>query len=173
MSWSRPLAAGLLALVLAGAAACGFRPLYGERSAASVSASQLAAIQISLIPDREGQLLRNNLLDRLHPSGPAPRQLYRLDVKLQTSKESYGIRTDETATRANLTMVANYNLIDIASGKVLMTSRSRAISSYNILESEFATVISERDAVQRTAADLSEEIRTRLAIFLSSRQAPG
>lgn len=173
MSWSKLAGLAALALALAGAAGCGFRPLYGERSAASVSASQLAAIQISLIPDREGQLLRNNLLDRLHPSGAAPRQLYRLDVNLQTVKENYGIRTDETATRATLTMTANYSLIDIASGKPLMNSRSRAISSYNILDSEFATVISERDAVQRTAADLSEEIRTRLAIFLSSRQAPG
>jgi len=173
MSLSRTKPKAVAALIVATSlalAGCGFRPLYGERSATSVSAAELAAIQIETIPNRDGQMLRNNLLDKLQPRGPAPKSLYRLAVGLQTTKEGYGIREDDTATRASLTMVANYNLLDLSNGQVLLNASSRSTSSYNILDNEFATVISEDDAVRRTVQDLSEEIRTRLAVFLMSRK---
>lgn len=175
MSWSRNAipriaVAALLAAGLA-LAGCGFRPLYGERSAASVSAPELAAIQIDTIPNREGQLVRNALLDKMQPRGPAARPLYRLQVGVAIARESLGLRTDDTATRGSLTMSAGYTLIDLASGKPVMNANSRAVSSYNILDSDFATVISENDAIRRTANEVSEEIKTRVAIFLSSRKS--
>jgi len=170
MSWSRTAVRAVVALGLIGLAGCGFRPLYGERSAASVTAPELAAIQIDIIPNREGQLVRNNLLDKMRPRGAAPRELYRLSVGIGIGRESFGIRTDETATRGSLTMNATYTLSDLATGDLLLTATSRAVSSYNILDSDFATVISENDAIRRTAVDLSEEIKTRVAIFLSTRK---
>jgi LPS-assembly lipoprotein len=174
MSWSKPASpalAAVLAIALLALAGCGFRPLYGERSAASVAAPELAAIQIDSISNREGQLVRNSLLDKMQPRGAAPKPLYRLQVGVGIARESLGVRIDDTATRGNLTMNASYTLIDLASGKPLMSANSRAVSSYNILDSDFATVISENDAIRRTAAEVSEEIKTRVAIFLSSRKA--
>lgn len=170
MSLSRTAVRAFIALSLVGLAGCGFRPLYGERSAASVTAPELAAIQIDSIPNREGQLVRNNLLDKMQPRGMAAKPLYRLSVGISIARENFGIRTDETATRGSLTMNAGYRLTDIASGDLLMSGNSRAVSSYNILDSDFATVISENDAIRRTATDLSEEIKTRVAIYLSSRK---
>lgn len=173
MSWSKPASpalAAVLAIALLAVAGCGFRPLYGERSAASVAAPELAAIQIDLISNREGQLVRNGLLDKMQPRGAAPKPLYRLQVGVSIARESLGVRIDDTATRGNLMMNASYILTDLASGKPLMKATSRAISSYNILDSDFATVISENDAIRRTAAEVSEEIKTRVAIFLSSRK---
>jgi LPS-assembly lipoprotein len=169
MSWSKIARLALIAAPLM-VAACGFRPLYGTRGASSVSAAELAAIQIDPIANREGQLVRNNLLDKLQPQGPAAKPLYRLAVSLTILRENLGVRIDETATRANLTMAAGYSLVDLASGERIMSGNSRTVSSYNILDSDFATVISENDAIRRTAADLSEEIKTRVAIFLSTRK---
>lgn len=171
MSWSRTAVRAVVALSLVGLAGCGFRPLYGERSAASVTAPELAAIQIDIIPNREGQLVRNSLLDKMRPRGAAPKDLYRLSVSIGVARESLGIRTDETATRGSLTMNASYTLVNLANGEQMMSGTSRAVSSYNILDSDFATVISENDAIRRTAVDLSEEIKTRVAIFLSTRKA--
>lgn len=170
MSWSKAATAAVLAAAFA-TSACGFRPLYGDRSAAAVSAPELAAIQIDTITNREGQLVRNSLLDKLQPRGPAAKQLYRLTVGVTVARESLGVRTDETATRGSLTMNASYTLTDLADGKPLMVATSRAVSSYNILDSDFANVISENDAIRRTSVELSEEIKTRVAIFLSSRKA--
>ncbi len=170
MSWCKSLSAALLVAGLS-LAGCGFSPLYGERSASSVAAPELAAIQIDSIPNREGQLVRNNLLDKMQPRGAAAKPLYRLQVGVSISRENLGVRIDDTATRGNLTMTAGYSLIDLASGKPLMSASSRAISSYNILDSDFATVISENDAIRRTAGEVSEEIKTRVAVYLSSRKA--
>lgn len=170
MSWFKSLSAALLVAGLS-LAGCGFSPLYGERSASSVATPELAAIQIDSIPNREGQIVRNSLLDKMQPRGAAPKPLYRLQIGVSLARESLGVRIDDTATRGNLTMNASYTLIDLASGKPLMSARSRAVSGYNILDSDFATVISENDAIRRTAVEVSEEIKTRVAVYLSSRKA--
>ena len=64
----RPLALAA-AVMAASLGACGFHPLYGDRSIGAVSTVDLAAVQIDLIRDREGQMLRNELLDRFQPRG--------------------------------------------------------------------------------------------------------
>ncbi len=166
MSWFRILV--LLALVPS-VGACGFRPLYDQRQDAAVTAD-LAAIQINVIADREGQKLHNFLLDRLNSKGPAATPLYRLRVTLTTDRRSLALRKDETATRVNLTLTAKYLLRDLRTAKVLFEGRSRATNSYNILQSEFATLASLDDATTQAARELSDEIKTRLAIFLSQRR---
>ncbi len=158
----------LLALV-PGIGACGFRPLYDQRPAAAVPAV-LAAVQVDVIADRDGQKLHNFLLDRLNPKGPAANPLYGLRVILTTDRPTLALRRDETATRVNLTLTANYALRDLRTAKVLFEGRSRATNSYNILQSEFATLASLDDATTQAARELSDEIKIRLAIFLSQQR---
>ena len=52
-------------------AACGFQPLYGDRSAVNAPGvrESLNGIYISAIPDQPGQYLRNALIDRFYSSG--------------------------------------------------------------------------------------------------------
>lgn len=162
--------ATVLALCLAGLGlgACGFQPLYGQRTGAAAP-QQLALVRIDTIADRQGQKLHNFLLDRLNPLGPPPEPFYRLQVQLKKTTRNLAIRKDETATRANLILQANFALLDVRSGKVLFRGHSRSTNSYNILESEFATIASLNDATTRATRDLSEEISARLAIFFSHR----
>ena len=49
-------------------AACGFQPLYGSSQGVLSGAvvENLAAVRITAIPDRVGQIVRNDLLDRLN-----------------------------------------------------------------------------------------------------------
>ena len=44
--------------------ACGFTPIYGKSANSESVRSTLAQIDIALIPDRDGQMLRNLLMDR-------------------------------------------------------------------------------------------------------------
>jgi LPS-assembly lipoprotein len=126
-------------------------------------------VQIDLIRDREGQMLRNELLDRFQPRGAAPKAVYGLNIGLTTQKVGLAIRPDETGSRANLIMLANYTVRRLADGEVLYNGTSRAITGYNILDSEFATTSSETDAVRRAVFDLSEQITTRVSIVLANR----
>lgn len=153
------------AALAVGIPGCGFRPLHGHD--AGGAPEQLAAIRIALINDRVGQRLRNLLLDRLTPLGPPAQPGYLLSVDLRESLRNIAIRKDETATRANLTLTARFHLRRVGRSN---SFRGTAVStnSYNILDSDFATLSAETDARGRALRDLAEEIRTRIAAALTN-----
>lgn len=150
--------------------ACGFRPLYGRKSLGEVDA-QLAQIKIGIIPDRVGQQLHNYLLDRLNRKGrPAsPEYLLSVDVNVDIVRQAFEL--DETATRAKLVFTAEFELRDFTTEKVLLKNFARSVTSYNIVTSAIATRSAELDAKDRAAREVSEEIRTLLAIYFQRRAA--
>lgn len=167
------LICALVVLALVGAG-CGFQPLYGTGGGRAVNTQeQLAAVRILPLPDRVGQQMHNLLRDRLNPEGQPGRPDYLLEVRISESLEELGIRKDETATRANLTVVADFTLRDARTSQNLFKGRSRSINSYNILESQFATLFSESDARTRGLREISDEIRNRLAVYFLGIARPG
>lgn len=175
MSWSRRLVLGGLAAALAG---CGFEPLYGQRGATGGSAAEeLAAIRILPIANRTGQMLYNELRDRLNPRGKPAQPRYELAISLTEEVDEFAFRGDETATRANLTLTADYvlqrSVAESPSGKAEPVARGRAriTTAYDILESQFATIISIDDARARSVRALSDDLQARLAVALSPATA--
>lgn len=170
-SFKKPAVPALLfgmALVLS---ACGFQPLYGDNGGQSASpVDQMAAIQISPLPDRTGQQMHNLLRDRLNPTGQPRKPAYALDLRLWESSEKLGIRKDESATRAALNLSAQFTLISAQDGRRLLSGYVKSVSSYNILTSPFATGFSEADARARALRELADGIRTRLGIYFSRGQ---
>ncbi len=153
----------ILAAVLAAVAGCGFRPLHGASGGGA--RDQLATVRITQIPDRVGQKLHNLLLDRLTPTGPPATPHYVLSVSLREARQTLAIRKDETATRANLTLTAGFTLRRLDRDETYVGT-AMSTNSYNILESEFATLSAEIDARDRALRVLAEEIRTRVATAL-------
>jgi len=156
------LAATLLtaALTISG---CGFEPLHGQRSGASSAA--LSAIDVQLIADRSGQMLRNELLQQMQPRGQTPTR-YSLAVTLTESLSNLGIRKDEVATRANLTLSASFTITELGGAKRVFSGSARSVNSYNILTSDFATLSTREDARRRGINQLALEIRERLSVWL-------
>lgn len=171
MSWFRR--ASLLiclpaALALSG---CGFHPLYGKDGGKSSTVPELAAIKIDTIADRTGQLVHNALLDRLTPKGKPAKPKYTLRVTLSESKQSLGILKDETASRSNYVLSANFVLSNM-DGSVLYSSAAGSQASYNILSEHYASTASEKDARDRTAVEIAEAISTQLAAYFSRAREP-
>ena len=164
MWWSR---GAVLALPLI--ASCGFQPLYAERGDVA-AADQLAAVRIEPLPDRSGQVLYNALRDGLNPLGRPASPDYVLRIQLEEVSEELALRTDETATRVNLTLTASFALVPIGGKEPVFEGVSRTTTAYNVLASPYATLTSSEDARSRALDDLAREIRQRLAIFLT-RQA--
>ena len=154
--------APLFVVLLLGA--CGFRSLYGT-DATGDAPGELATIKVSPIADRLGQQLRNNLLDLLNPRGRPANPRYLLTVGLDQSTQRLAIEKDAFATRANLRLLANFSLQDPDSREIVLSGKSLVVSSYNILDSEFATLMAEKDAKTRAAREIAHDIRTRLAAF--------
>jgi LPS-assembly lipoprotein len=153
---------GVLSLV----AACGFRPLFGENSGGSPES--LSQVHVAPIANREGQLLRNYLLDGFSPSGEPERSAYELRVVLHESQRDIAFRGDATATRANLMLSADYHLVRLADQASVIRSQAASTVSYNIVDNDFATLSSQADARRRAVREIGDSIRRRVALALSA-----
>lgn len=163
------LLVGLLCGLLA---ACGFRPLYSQADNSEITpVNDLAAVYVVPLTDRSGQILHNYLRDRLNPRGRPVDPAYRLVVDVEESVSEVAIRSDETATRANLRLSAKFSLTRVDTAAHLLSGNSESITSYNILISQFATYSSEEDARNRGLRELSENIRKQLGTFFSRARA--
>ena len=157
------------ATILAG---CGFRPLYGSASGSTspgVTAA-LAQTRIRPIADRSGQRLRQILNEKLYSNGPAEISAFDLDVALNKQIVELGVRPDSTTSRANLIMYASIVLYEGASR--VFADSAQGIVSYNILDDQFATVASQRDAEDRALLQLGEDIKIRLSVYFDRRLKP-
>ena len=165
MWWSKAVLAlaGLLAL-----SACGWQPLYGRvGSTGGNAAPQLAEVHILPIADRTGQNLYNALRDRMNPAGAPAEPHYDLVIHISERSEQMLILQDQTASRTNLTLSASFLLYQRGNSKPVLQGTSRATTSYDLLNDEFATIQSTNDARRRGALTLADDIATQLAVFLA------
>ena len=149
--------------------ACGFQPLYGGVTG-EIRSLELSQISVSPITVSPGNDLRNSLIDRLTPNGEPVYPQYRLDIALSESREGVAIQEDASVTRYNYQLTARYELFDLGLGETIHRGSARSIAAYNVAESEFATLSAERDAAQRVAEDLGNQIELRLALFFEQRR---
>ena len=156
-------------LVLASLPGCGFEPLYGQRAGGDSLTDRLSLVAIAPIPERVGQVLYNDLLDRISPFGPRDQAPYRLQVRLEFDREGLGFEPDEAITRVNLRLGAEYRLVDVESGKTVFGDVARSTVSYNVVQSDFANLNAERNAERNAVRMVSEEITERVGIFLGRR----
>ena len=153
----------LLSLALA-ISACGLQPMYGGGRSAGV-AQGLAAVEVAPMPGRAGWLMRNALEDRLGVAGNAGAR-YRLDVRLDDSLEALGVLNDDTISRERRVLRARYQLVDTASGEILLDATSGADAGIDVVSSEYATISAEQTALENLSQELADRIVTQLSLTL-------
>lgn len=148
--------------------ACGFAPVYGTGGGASPAQEQLAQIHIENIPNREGQYLRNALIDRFYRHGRPQDPAYILDIsRIAESRTDLDITKSSDSTRGQLRISAAINLKRKGETEPVLNRSLRAVTSYNILGSEFATNITEQDARENALDGLAQQIETQLALYFN------
>ena len=143
---------------------CGFRPLYTS-STKSGAQTVFREVEIAPIKNREGQVLRNALIRHLYGSHAQKLAVYRLVTTLSEQKLFFAVKKNAFATRANLIIASNFTLFRILDGAKVFSDTSRITVSYNILDSEFASHMTEKQARVRGLRALSKNMRTRLATY--------
>ena len=152
--------------------ACGFSPIYGNYNRSdSVSVERsIANIDIAIIPNKEGQHLRNELIDRFYQNGYPTNARYQLHVRrIQESSSNLDITKSSDATRAQLKLSSSMTLTDMSTGEEVMKRALKAITSYNILSSQFTTRVSEQDAREAALNELANQIETHIALYLNKQ----
>jgi len=173
----RKFAGPALALALAGLTAGCFQPMYGSAGSSPGApsanvAEKMAAVDVLPIDAANGTPLariavgvRNDLIFGLTGGGPASASAYKLKVYLAASSRQVIVDINSARPEIqNYGLNATYQLVD-NSGKVLFTSFTFARVSYNIpgQQQRFAGDRGLRDAENRAASEIAENIRTRLA----------
>lgn len=160
--------------VLAGAlllSACGLKPMYAGGASGQV-AQGLAAVEVPAIEGKAGWLVRNALVDQLGAAGrAAPR--YRLDVRLDDKLEGLGLLSDDTIGRERRTLRARYQLVDMASGAIVLDATAGSDAGIDVVSSEYATIAAEQKALENLARVVADKIVARLALQLREGHAGG
>jgi len=150
--------------------ACGFSPMYGQNAATNnVSVkSNLGQIDIAIIPNREGQYLRNLLIDRFYNNGyPTTPQYNLLLSPIKENIIDFDVTLDDEATRRQVRLNTILTLTDTTSNTVILTREVSSITSYNVLESEYSTVVTEQSAREAGLGDIARQVEQQVVLYLN------
>ena len=145
---------------------CGYEPIYSKNINTN---KELLSISIKNIKNRPGQILRNTLLNQLNPEGERVIIKYRLIIKISENKTNLAYRRDMSATRQDLEVTAKYLLKNAKNEEILLKRETNSISSYDVVESVYATLIAENDARKKNLEVISDDIYTNLVIFFKNK----
>jgi LPS-assembly lipoprotein len=157
----------VVALALAALAGCGFKPMYAPSGGDAV----IGSVSIPEIPGKSGHVFRSEL-NKLLGGERGSATSRRLEVALKETIGTLGLRVDESSTRADLILTADYVFFD-GSGAELFRGVVTQTASYDIPTSAFGEVSAQNDARERAAAMLAERMRAELALRLRQRQTAG
>jgi LPS-assembly lipoprotein len=147
--------------------ACGFTPMYATQNNSTVKSS-LDQVGIAIIPDRSGQYLRNALIDRFYRNGYPTAPRYKLTVQpIKETISNFDVTLESEATRQQIKLSTKIMLINVETNKSVLTRSLTAVTSNNILESEFSTLITEQSARDAALNDLARQIERQLSLYFS------
>jgi LPS-assembly lipoprotein len=174
------IAARLLAVAALAALTAGcFQPMYAEHSDGTPALREkLLGVELPPIDkpnaSREARIgveVRNALAFKLYGNATGVAPTHRLAIRFSTSRSSLMIDpATALPSSENYGIDAQYNLIDIATNKSVMTGTTFSRVSYDIpgQQQRFARSRAIRDAEDRAAQEISENIQTRLAAFFTA-----
>lgn len=163
--------AGLLAAVTALGSGCGWQPLYGPTASGANLNDVMRTVNISTVPGRVGQRIRNELLFKQTGGGAreeADQAKYRLDIAVRESLVNTLVDQQGKAEGQIYQLYTEFKLVRLSDSKVVLEGHSNARAAFDRVVSVFADLRAQRDAQDRAARTISEAISTRLAAFFST-----
>ncbi|WGR94676.1 LPS assembly lipoprotein LptE [Bradyrhizobium sp. ISRA443] len=174
------IAARLIAVAALAALTAGcFHPMYAEHTDGTPGLREkLMGVEIPPVDKpnasreaRVGVEIRNALAFKLYGNATGMPPTHRLVLRFTTSRSSLMIDpATALPTSENYGINAQFNLIEIASNKSVMTGTTFSRVSYDMPGSyqRFARSRAFRDAEDRAAQEIADNIQTRLASFFSA-----
>ena len=167
------LLSGLAAIALAG---CGFHPVYAPGAAGGnpQASAALGAIQVERIPERFGQLVRQDLQSRFEGTGAGVAKRYDLEVVLNFTAEGENILPDNSSSRIRYIATATYTLRDQTPARgVIVSGHARQMDAANVIRNQyFATDLETETITRRLSSELADQITLRLAEWFRTHPLP-
>ena len=149
--------------------ACGFKPIYATPEGATAPINKQIALGSVTAPEEVHLFISDALRERIIlREGEKPK--YALSVGATENAQRLAVQIDATVTRYNYRLIARYYLRDLETQKVIQ-GRAQAITSYNIVSSQYSTLFAERAAREKAARLLAEEIERDIILRLADPNA--
>ncbi|MBR0758493.1 hypothetical protein JQ604_40470 [Bradyrhizobium jicamae] len=174
------IAARLLAVAALAALTAGcFQPMYAEHTDGTPGLREkLMGVELPPIDKanasreaRVGVEVRNALAFKLYGNATGMPPTHKLVIRFSSSRSSLMVSSATgLPTSENYGIDAQYNLIEIATNKSVMTGTTFSRVSYDMPGSyqRFARSRAFRDAEDRAAQEIADNINTRLASFFTA-----
>jgi LPS-assembly lipoprotein len=169
----RSLMRGLSVLLAATPAlsACGgsgFQPLYGPTASGANMEERLAQVDVAPIPGRVGQRIRNELIFQSTGGGNPLPPTHRLEVVIKETVLSTLVKVDGDSLGQIYAVQASFRLVNIQDKRVTLQGNSHARAGFERFQSIYSNVRARKDAEDRAARTIANDLKTRLATHLSS-----
>jgi len=164
----KALPALLVMIAALSLSACGtYRPLYGKGPDGVNVAASLASMSVQEQHTRAGQLLRNELLD----GSASGQQRYALSLVVTEKVIDVATLSSSSATRRRYNLSAHYELIDTQSSKPVTSGESFSNVEFDTVNVPVSDLQAADNAKARAAKELGQDIRLRLAAFISTQKS--
>ena len=172
------------AAVLSGCGGSPLQPLYGQTASGKQMTDVLANLDVAIIPGRVGQRVRNELLFYRAGSGDGTSPIgaeYRLEIALREYNQAVLVTSTGLAGGSVFSLDATFKVVRVKDSKVVFTANAYARAPFETNKvtdpldphgtstgrSVFANVRAANDAQNRAANSIANDIRTRVAAYLS------
>lgn len=168
-----------LGVVLCSVAACGFEPLYVEKTGGddlwyynneykTDIVREMAQIKVEGATDRIGQMVRNELMDIFNPHGTPKCAKYFLKLSpIGKRTVQQALRDDITATREKVKYSLKYELWSKEKGQ-LVSGKSWIYLSYDLLDNPYSTTMDKKKVEKDGAKILANDISLRIGAYFHS-----
>jgi LPS-assembly lipoprotein len=169
-AWLKFAGVALLAATLGGC----FQPMYGQSTLFGAGANlrnELRQVEVLEIKGRLGQEIRNDLIFELtggqgNPVG-AP---YQLAMTITAGSETPLVDVQSgRATSETVVLDVVYRVLDVSNDRIVLSEKALARVSIDRTAQRYAGVRALRDAQNRAAKLVAEQIRSRLASYFLTR----
>jgi LPS-assembly lipoprotein len=152
------------------AVGCGFRPLYAP---AGTTNAALSEVFVDVIANRNGQLLRQSLQERLDGDSEGEKR-YELSVLYIMQADAIGVQSDSSVTRTRFVGHAKWVLKKAGlTGATVASGSAQALDGANDINSQFFYLDLSTEAVDRRMGDaLADQIVQQIAAYFRAHGTP-
>jgi LPS-assembly lipoprotein len=147
-------------------AGCGIQPLYGTTAGGSRLAAAMAGVDVTPIPGRVGQRVRNELIFENTGGSGQTGTTYKLDIVIKETLTNELVQISGDAKSQVYELDATFKLIS-NDGRVVLEGKATSRAPYERFETIFSNVRARYDAENRAARTVAESIKVRIAAYLS------
>ncbi len=162
----RIFGSALFIVSVAALSACGFKPMHAPGAFSTGQTYAYSDIAVATTAEEKIDfLLKQSLRDRF---GDNHSTKYTLKISPKINRRSLGISDDDVASRYDLAMTANFELVDNKTGKGVFKDRVRAVSTFAAPRDPYGRISAENNATEQVASETADRIIIRLARYFET-----